>query len=160
MNPTNLECQGFVSIREMLHTRIPAAWKKPCEPNEPDTWPRIDFTQRDFMTAGQAVSSRENFKLIGRWGLKARNIEVHDPGLKRILIPERPELYYSTGEREADRCHSLVDTLPAPPPHVLDTFNTPSKPHKPKWLESETVEVENEWESEADLETGMTILGL
>ena len=67
--------------------------------------------------------------------------------------------FFSTQEREADRCHSLVDTVPAEPPP--DAFNRPSKAYKPKWLDEDLgFTLDNDWGSEADLETEEVILGL
>ena len=67
--------------------------------------------------------------------------------------------FFSTQEREADRCHSLVDTVPAEPP--LDAFNRPSKAYKPKWLDEDLgFTLDNDWRSEADLETEEVMLGL
>jgi hypothetical protein len=66
--------------------------------------------------------------------------------------------HVSTQAREADRCHSLVDTIPAEPP--AGSFNRPSKPYKPKWLDEDLGTLDNDWASEADLETAEVMLGL
>jgi hypothetical protein len=69
--------------------------------------------------------------------------------------------YVSTAEREADRCHTLVDTVPMEPQPELDVFNTPSKVRKPKWLDEDLeFTLDNEWAQEDDLETAEVLLGL
>jgi hypothetical protein len=174
MKPENLKDEG-ISMREMLMQKVLPAWRKPFDPFDETTWPYIEFLQKEYVTAGSAVASRKRFELIGRWGLKPRKIDVHGIGLKRSIGLERAikmkglecaleewaKAYFSTPDREADRCHTLVETIPAEPPPELDVFNTPSKPHKPKWLdEGLEFTLDNDWAQEDDLETAEVILGL
>ncbi len=108
------------------------------------------------MTAGSAVAGRARFKVIGRWAKRPRTIDVHIPGLKRRLNALRPELYYGTDERPARRCFELVETLPAQNPTPNGYF-TPSKPARPKWLETGEIAFTNEFAAEEDMETGQII---
>jgi hypothetical protein len=76
------------------------------------------------------------------------------------LGPREPE-FFSTKDREADRCHTLVETIPSPPPPELDAFNTPSKPRKPKWLDEDLeFTLDNDWAQEDDRETAEVMLRL
>jgi hypothetical protein len=164
MRPENLE-DDSISLRELLMQKALAAWRDP-------TRPRVDFLQKEYVTAGSAVASRNRFRIIGRWGMKPRSLNVHGVGLKRAIGLEREiklkgakgaaelmKSFDSTQEREADRCHSLVDTVPAEPP--ADAFNQPSKAYKPKWLDKDLgFTLDNDWRREADLETEEVMLGL
>jgi hypothetical protein len=164
MRPENLEDES-ISLRELLMQKVLAAWRDP-------TCPPVEFLQKEYVTAGSAVASRNRFRIIGRWGMKPRSLDVHGVGLKRSIGLERAmklkgakgaaelmKSFVSTQEREADRCHSLVDTIPAEPP--ADAFNQPSKAYKPKWLDEDLgFTLDNDWGSEADLETEEVMLGL
>jgi hypothetical protein len=145
--------------------KVPAAWRDP-------TCPCVEFRQKEYVTAGSAVASRNRFRIIGRWGMKPRSLDVHGVGLKRSIglgralklngakgADDLTRAFVSTPEREAGRCHSFVDTIPAEPP--LDAFNRPSKAYKPKWLDEDLgFTLDNDWGSEADLETEKVMLGL
>ena len=145
--------------------KVLPAWRDP-------TRPCVEFLQKEYVTAGSAVASRNRFRIIGRWGMKPRSLDVHGVGLKRSIgleralklkgaigVAELMKSFFSTQGREADRCHSLVDTVPAEPPP--DAFNQPSKAYKPKWLDEDLgFTLDNDWASEADLETEEVMLGL
>jgi hypothetical protein len=164
MRPESLETES-ISMRELLMQKVPAGWRDP-------TCPCVEFRQKEYITAGSAVASRNRFRIIGRWGMKPRSLDVHGVGLKRSIGLERAlklkgakgaaelmKSFVSTQEREADRCRSLVDTVPAEPP--ADAFNQPSKAYKPKWLDEDLgFTLDNDWASEADLETEEVMLGL
>lgn len=132
---------------------VPAAWRKAADPNDPKTWPELKIEQSEFITAGSAVTGRARFKVIGRWAKRPRTIDVHIPGLKRRLNALQPELYYGTEERPARRCFELVETLPAQNP-IPNGYFTPSKPARPKWLETGGIAFTNEFAAEEDMETG------
>ena len=73
-------------MRDMLMQKVLPAWRSPtADPLDPTTWFSVEFLQKEFVTAGSAVGSRERFALIGRWGLKSRKIDVHGIGLKRSI---------------------------------------------------------------------------
>jgi hypothetical protein len=164
MRPQNLEDES-ISLRELLMQKVLVAWRDP-------TCPCVEFRQKEYVTAGSAVASRNRFRIIGRWGMRPRSLDVHGVGLKRSIgleramklkgakgVAELMKSFVSTQEREADRCHSLVDTVPAEPP--ADAFNQPSKAYKPKWLDEDFgFTLDNDWASEADLETEEVMLGL
>jgi len=164
MRPENLEDES-ISMRELLMRKVVPAWRDP-------SCPCVEFRQKEYVTAGSAVASRKRFCIIGRWGVKPRSLDVHGIGLKRSIgleralklkgakgVAELMKSFDSTQEREADRCHSLVDTVPAEPP--ADAFNQPSKAYKPKWLDEDLgFTLDNDWASEADLETEEVMLGL
>ena len=105
--------RNYQTQEEWLLQRVPVEWSKPADPNDPKTWPVLDVEQKEFVTAGSAVSGRKRFEVIGRWAKRPRTINVHIPGLKRRLNALRPELYYRIEERPARRCFELVETLPA-----------------------------------------------
>jgi hypothetical protein len=117
--------RNYETQEEWLLRRVPAAWRAPSEPNETKTWPALDIEQTEFVTAGGAVAGRKRFETIGRWAKRPRTINVHVPGLKRRLNALRPELYYGAGERPAQRCFELVETLPAQNT-VQDAYSSPA----------------------------------
>jgi len=148
--------RNYQTQEEWLLQLVPAAWCKPADPNDPSTWPKLEIEQTEFVTAGSAVAGRKRFETIGRWAKKPRTIDVHIPGLKRRLNALRPELYYGTDERPARRCFELVETLPAQNT-VENAYNVPSKPARPKWLETGEIAFTNEFAAEEDEETGRII---
>ena len=148
--------RNYETQEEWLLQRVPAAWRTPADPNEPNTWPTLDIEQTEFVTAGAAVAGRKRFETIGRWAKRPRTINVHVPGLKRRLNALRLELYYGTEQRPARRCFELVETLPAQNT-VQDAFFVPSKPARPKWLETGEIAFTNEFAAEEDMETGQII---
>ncbi len=148
--------RNYQTQEEWLLQLVPAAWRKPSDPNDPETWPELKIEQTEFITAGSAVAGRARFKVIGRWAKRPRTIDVHIPGLKRRLNALRPELYYGTDEHPARRCFELVETLPAQN-SVANGYFTPSKPVRPKWLETGEIAFTNEFAAEEDMETGQII---
>jgi hypothetical protein len=148
--------RNYQTQEEWLLRLVPAAWRKPADPNDRKTWPELKIEQSEFITAGSAVAGRARFKVIGRWAKRPRTIDVHIPGLKRRLNALRPELYYGTDERPTRRCFELVETLPAQNPTPNGYF-TPSKPALPKWLETGEIAFTNEFAAEEDMETGQII---
>jgi hypothetical protein len=172
INATESSLKGFKTMRDLLVHETLDAWRHckpvPCwESLEGSTVSEkaralaeilrtqtISFMQREFVTAGSAVVGAERFKLIGRWTTKPKILIVNEAGLKRDLIKERPGLYYSTPEREADRCHELVETMPAYPAKPNEAGKFESLPYKPKWREGKgEVILENEFAAEEELET-------
>jgi len=141
---------------EWLLQLVPAARRQPADPNDPTTRPELKIEQSEFITAGSAVAGRARFKVIGRWAKRPRTIDVHIPGLKRRLNALRPELYYGTDERPALRCSELVETLPAQNT-VRNAYFVPSKPARPKWLETGEIAFTNEFAAEEDEETGRIV---
>jgi hypothetical protein len=100
MSPGNMVRSEGMTLRDLLLDKFLPAWQMPCDPADPATWPRVEFEQREFVTAGSAVTSPARFKLIGRWAIKARNIDAHSAGLKRRLwAGKQSELYLSTETR-------------------------------------------------------------
>jgi len=90
---------------------------------------------KKYVTAGAALASPKRWKLSGRWSPKpghefaaSRVINVSDPGGKRVLLDHDPDIT-STAEREANRCNSLVRTIP-----VLNRDTEMSRPRLPEWL--------------------------
>ena len=148
--------RNYETQEEWLLQRVPVEWGKPADPNDPKTWPVLDVEQKEFVTAGSAVSGRKRFEVIGRWAKRLRRINVHVPGLKRRLNALRPELYYGTEERPARRCFELVETLPAQN-STANGYFTPSKPARPKWLDTGEIAFTNEFAAEEDEETGRII---
>ena len=148
--------RNYQTQEEWLLKLVPAAWRKPSDPNARKTWPELKIEQSEFMTAGSAVAGRARFKVIGRWAKRPRTIDVHIPGLKRRLNALKPELYYGGDERPARRYFELVETLPAQNPTSVGYF-TPSKPARPKWLETGEIAFTNEFAAEEDMETGQII---
>jgi hypothetical protein len=148
--------RNYETQEEWLLQRVPAAWRTPADPNETNTWPTLDIEQTEFVTAGSAVAGRKRFATIGRWAKRPRTINVHVPGLKRRLNALCPELYYATSERPARRCFELVETLPAQNT-VQGAYFVPSKPTRPKWLETGEIAFTNEFAAEEDMETGQII---
>jgi hypothetical protein len=148
--------RNYQTQEEWLLQRVPEAWRIPSDPNDPKTWPRLEIEQTEFVTAGSAVAGRKRFETIGRWAKKPRTIDVHIPGLKRRLNALQPELYYGTDERPAGRCSELVETLPAQN-SVANGYFSPSKPARPKWLETGEIAFTNEFAAEEDEETGRII---
>ena len=113
MRPENLEDES-ISMRELLMRKVVPAWRDP-------SCPCVEFRQKEYVTAGSAVASRKRFCIIGRWGVKPRSLDVHGIGLKRSIGLERAlklkgakgydelmKSFFSTQEREADRCHSYM----------------------------------------------------
>jgi hypothetical protein len=157
----------MIAFREVLLDKVPAAWRqaafKPDGTINPA--PSIELVLRTFMTARQAVASRDRFDLIGRWAEVPKKMNVHTPGPKRRLLdPEDCDgneeyvarLYCSEIERDAARCHELVPTAPSRP--AINTWNVMSLPYIPKWYEGEA-QLDNDWAMEEDLESEDIALG-
>jgi hypothetical protein len=142
--------------------KVPNAWRQPIL--NPDgsinaAAKEIELVLRTFMTAGSAVASRDRFDLIGRWANVPKRMRVSTPGPKRRLLEPADcdgvaryvaELYATTKERDARRCHELVPTAPASPEG--NTWGVMSRPHVPKWYEGEA-ELMNDWKAEMDYES-------
>jgi hypothetical protein len=118
------------------------AWQKPFDPRgSNDQFPRIVAPYKKYITVGNALASRERWKLAGRWtakpgepGAGTRDINVHTVGNKRELIPDEscwPD-YVSTSDWEARRCRELIRTIPA-----LNNDTALSRPRMPKWLDKD-----------------------
>ena len=130
-----------MAASEWIVESVLAAWRKPFDPKNAETSPRIVAGYQKFITAGNALASIQRWKLAGRWtpqpdqlDAARREIFVHGVGNKRYLIPNEecwPD-YVSSAIREANRCNRLVRTLP--------TFNTDdalSRPRMPDWINEE-----------------------
>jgi hypothetical protein len=79
----------MLAFREVLLTKVPEAWRQAALNDDGSintASPAIDLTLRTFMTAGQAVTSRDRFDLIGRWADVPKKMNVHTPGPKRRLL--------------------------------------------------------------------------
>ena len=109
------------------------------------------------MTAGSAVAGRARFKVIGRWAKRPRTIDVHIPGLK------------TTAERAASP-NSITGATNVRHGAVSSWWRryrrrtrrpngyfTPSKPARPKWLETGEIAFTNEFAAEEDMETGQIV---
>jgi hypothetical protein len=154
-----VKARGFKTTEEILLKDVPAAWRLTVDidPNDERTFPKVEFLQREFMSAGTAVASRERFLSIGRWAEnKPRTVRVHIPGLKRRLNVLRPEFYYGTPDQPARRCFEVVETLPAQNP-IENAYFVPSKPARPHWLETGEISFINEFAAEEDEETLITL---
>jgi hypothetical protein len=130
-----------ISMREFLLEKTLPEWKRLVDNEDEDDLPSVETNQHTYMTAGSAVATRQRFQVCGRWADTNRRLEVHEVGLKRILLPDRPELYFTEANPDgsvlhAERCHRLVPTAPArnATPDIL------SKPSYPEWLDLSTEE--------------------
>jgi hypothetical protein len=131
----------MMTFREALLNKVPDAWRQAVfnENGEMNSSPEIVMMLRKFMTAGEAVASRHQFELIGRWAYIPKRLAVHTPGPKRrLLTPEDcagdeeyiARLYCSMPGRDARRCHERVPTAPARPPE--DAWRVMSRPSSKK----------------------------
>ena len=135
-----------------------AAWRKPFDPQKPDTFPRIVAHYQKYITVGNALASCHRWKLAGRWtarpseaGAGKREINVHSVGNKRELIPDEvcwPD-YVSVPGREARRCHELIRTTPA-----LNNDTTLSRPRMPEWLDARIGDKVEEQEEQDEIAAG------
>jgi hypothetical protein len=147
-----------VKAGQWLVENVLAAWRKPFDPQTPDTFPRIVAPYQKYITVGNALASRHRWKLAGRWtarpgeaGAGTREIYVHSVGNKRELIPDEtcwPD-YVSVPGREARRCNELIRTLPA-----LNNDTTLSRPRMPDWLDERIGEKVEEQEEQEEIIAG------
>ena len=54
-----------VKASQWLIENVLAAWRKPFDPQKPDTFPRIVAPYQKYITAGNALASRHRWKLAG-----------------------------------------------------------------------------------------------
>ena len=144
--------RNYQTQEEWMLRLVPAAWRRPADPDDAETWPSLDVEQTEFISAGTAVAGRKRFEVIGRWAKRPRTVNVHIPGLKRRLNTLKPELYYGTGNIPARRSFELVETLPAQNP-VENAYFVPSKPAQPEWLQTGEIAFASEFAAEEDEET-------
>jgi len=156
LGPTKIDMHDF------LIEKVLAAWRAPVEPEIVERWmrgedvseyhPTVDIFQNTYVTAGSALSSRDRWKLAGRWATLARKTRVHDIGVKRDLFVARPDLYWTIKSpdgtvTEALRCRTLVPTRPSRnfTPAEL------SRPSMPDWIDPDGEEGPGAAESLKDL---------
>ncbi len=103
---------------------------------------------KKYIAVGNALASPDRWKLAGRWSPKSgrsnaafRVINISDPGGKRELLDYEPDVL-STIDQEANRCSTLVRTIP-----VLNDDGGLSRSRPPKRLGGEDMS-----ETEMDLE--------
>ena len=151
-----MECA--VKASQWLVENVLTAWRKPFDPQKPNTFPRIVAPYQKYITVGNALASRHRWKLAGRWtarpgeeGAGTREINVHSVGNKRELIPDEvcwPD-YVSVPGREARRCHELIRTLPA-----LNNDRALSRPRMPEWLDQRMGDKVEEQEEQEEIAAG------
>jgi hypothetical protein len=142
-------------MRQFLLEHVLPAWRKPFDMQDQATWPAVSIRQIRYSTPGQAVATADSWKkTAGRWSdIIERQLRVHCIGVKRLFMPSPDSLYHSRLANdgtviEADRCHSLVPTIPA----YNATPNVLSAPLYPDWLETPRVEAitEGVWDAALD----------
>jgi DNA polymerase elongation subunit (family B) len=141
-----------------LIENVLAAWRKPFDRRQPETFPRIVAEYQKYITAGSALASRARWKLAGRWtarpgesGAGKREIFVHSVGNKRELIPDEccwPD-YVSIPGREARRSHNLIRTIPA-----LNNDTALSRPRMPEWIDKGIGEEVEDREEQEEIAAG------
>ena len=104
-----------VKANQWLIENVLAAWRKPFDPQKPDTFPRIVAALSEVHHSRKRAGLA---RIVGSWrgggrrepgepGAGTREINVHSVGNKRELIPDEscwPD-YVSVPGREARRCH-------------------------------------------------------
>ena len=141
-----------------LIENVLVAWRTPFDPQKPETFPRIVALYQKYITAGNALASRHRWKLAGRWtarpgeaGAGTREINVHNVGNKRELIPDEacwPD-YVSVPGREARRCNGLIRTVPA-----LNNDCALSRPRMPEWLDQRIGDKVKDQEEQEEIKAG------
>jgi hypothetical protein len=81
-------------LKDLMLERVLPEWRNEPRPG-PHSAYNLDIEIRNYITAGAAAASDERFKLIGRWCDTKRTIDVHNLGVKRELIGEYPQFYFS-----------------------------------------------------------------
>jgi hypothetical protein len=148
-----------VKANRWLIENVLTAWQKPFDPRgSNDQFPRIVAPYKKYITVGNALASRERWKLAGRWtakpgepGAGTRDINVHTVGNKRELIPDEscwPD-YVSTSDWEARRCRELIRTIPA-----LNNDTELSRPRMPKWLDEDIGREVKDQEEQEEIAAG------
>jgi len=147
-----------VKANQWLIQNVLAGWRKPFDPQKPETFPRIVAPYQKYITAGNALASRARWKLAGRWTARpgepdagTREIFVHSVGNKRELIPDEscwPD-YVSVPGREARRCNGLIRTIPA-----LNNDTALSRPLMPEWLDKDIGKDVQEREEQEEIAAG------
>jgi hypothetical protein len=136
-----------------------AAWRKPYDPDNP---PGIKGPYLKYITAGNALASRDRWKIAGRWSpaiddpqTAKRTISVHDVGNKRTLIPNAYADYVSyvddvSGKLvEAKRTRELIRTIPA-----VNKDDALSRPRSLDWLNEEYGREAEELEEQLEIRAG------
>jgi hypothetical protein len=148
-----------VKANQWLIENVLAAWRKPFDPQRPETFPRIVAPYQKYITAGNALASRRRWKLAGRWTAGpgehqagTREINVHSVGNKRELIPDEvcwPD-YVTVPGREARPCNGLIRTVPA-----LNNDRALSRPRVPEWLDARIGDKVKDQEEQEEIRAGV-----
>ena len=151
-NPKNYVKTGKMSewiIRETLEI-----WRSPYSTHGKD--PVLSHPYKKYITVGNALASRQRWKLAGRWSPPAtdaanaahRLISVADPGGKRALLNFEPD-WLSTPDRLANRCSSLIRTRAAG-----NDDDALSRPRTPDWISEDTANLVKDAEEQAQIAAG------
>jgi hypothetical protein len=173
-------------LKDLMLEKVLPEWRN--GPREgPGSAYTLEIRITNYITAGAAAASDERFKLIGRWCDTKRTIDVHNLGVKRGLIDEFREFYFSGPpvkgamnrkiiektarvleapfkdvaacyrSGEAMRCRFLVPSLPAKNP----TPDALSIAAEPAWLNPDYDDEDAPWKvtEEEDQDTADVISG-
>ena len=151
-NPKNYVKHGKMSewiIRETLEI-----WRSPHYSTQGRN-PVLSLPYKKYITIGNALASRQRWKLARRWSPPAsdpnaayRQISVADPGGKRVLLNFEPD-WLSTPDRLANRCASLIRTRAA-----WNDDDALSRPRTPDWIDEDTANVVKDAEEQAEIAAG------
>ena len=152
---------------ELLVSKAVEAMSREYDPDWP---PAISLPIRDLITIGQALMACENNRdmwkagLAGRWAppidsddAVSRAINLEKLGTKRRWIPGREDDWQTRRRpdgtlRLANRCVTLVPTIPAENPEPPGTL---SKKYSPDWLDPELGESVEDGDEQEAIEEGM-----
>ena len=88
-------------LKDLMLGRVLPEWKRVAD------YYNLDIEIRNYVTAGSAAASDQRFELIGRWSDVKRTIDVHNLGVKRKMIAEFPEFYFSSPRPRASSISRL-----------------------------------------------------
>jgi len=84
-------------MHDMLVNKVMPEWRKLRDPanflSKADDWPEIEIEQDTYTTPGNAIASKERWKIAGRWAKIGRKSHVHTIGTKRVVDFSQPWLY-------------------------------------------------------------------
>jgi hypothetical protein len=115
-------CCGSGAILDVLAeaglvNKVMPEWRKLRDPanflNKADDWPEIEIEQDTYITPGNAIASKERWKIAGRWAKIGRKGHVHTIGTKRVLDFNQPWLYWSSDRLPPEHMEGFSDLIMA-----------------------------------------------
>lgn len=104
-------------MHDMLVNKVMPEWRKLRDPanflSKADDWPEIEIEQDTYITPGNAIASKERWKIAGRWAKIGRKSHVNTIGTKRVLDFSQPWLYWSCDRLPPEHIEGIPDLVTA-----------------------------------------------